>query len=213
MPTKNNWKIFLANSVICRHENNNAYLGSGRLLLVRGEGGFIGGITFKIFIGFGGHFQIRDHYRGGGQCKKYKAVTNVNWNWIKWWTLARFVAGKFVVFTSIGWGGGAISQHVKFTGGSILKKSLDEVGGGSVWKSSNLSQNGRNPPPPLSQVINDVLYINCNILSFTLPIFENQILPSLTGKQFYKRMVFPEIHLPVAHNPTHPCYQNWKAYW
>ena len=62
MPTKNNWKIFLANSVICRHENNNAYLGSGRLLLV---GGIIGGITFKIFIGFGGHFQIRDHYWGG----------------------------------------------------------------------------------------------------------------------------------------------------
>ena len=29
-------------------------------------------------------------------------------------------------------GGGAISQPVKFTGGSILKKSLDEVGGGSV---------------------------------------------------------------------------------
>ena len=53
MPTKNNGKIFLANSVICRHENNNAYLGSGRLLLVRGgEEGFIGGITFKIFIGF-----------------------------------------------------------------------------------------------------------------------------------------------------------------
>lgn len=65
MPTKNNGKIFLANSVICRHENNYAYLGSGRLLLVRGGGGFIGGITFKIFIGFGGHFQIRDHYRGG----------------------------------------------------------------------------------------------------------------------------------------------------
>ena len=63
-------------------------------------------------------------------------------------------------------------------------------------------------PPPLSQVINDVLHINYNILSFTLPIFENQILPGLTGKQFYKRMVFPEIHLPVAHNPTHPCYQN-----
>ena len=27
-------------------------------------------------------------------------------------------------------GGGAISQPVKFTGGSILKKNLDEVGGG-----------------------------------------------------------------------------------
>ena len=66
MPTKNNWKIFLANSVICRHENNNEYLGSGCLLLVRGGGGgIIGGMTFKIFIGFGGHFQIRDHYRGG----------------------------------------------------------------------------------------------------------------------------------------------------
>ena len=68
MPTKNNWKIFLAISVICRHENNNADLGSSRLLLVRGGGGgegFMGGIPFKIFIGFGGHFQIRDHYRGG----------------------------------------------------------------------------------------------------------------------------------------------------
>ena len=29
-----------------------------------------------------------------------------------------------------GGGEGAISQPVKFTGGSILKKSLDEVGGG-----------------------------------------------------------------------------------
>ena len=110
-------------------------------------------------------------------------------------------------------GGGVISQSVKFTGGSILKKAWMKLGGGgAVWKSSKLSQNGRNHRP-LSQVINDVLYINCNILSFNLPIFENQILPGLTGKQFYKRMVFPEIHLPVAHNPTHPCYQNWKAYW
>ena len=151
MPTKNNWKIFLANSVICRHENNNAYLGSGRLLLVRGEGGFIGGITFKIFIGFGGHFQIRDHYRGGGQCKKYKAVTNVNWNWIKWWTLARFVAGKFVVFTSIGWGGGGGGNFTtcKIYGRINSKKKLGRSwGGGSVRKSSNTSHNGRPPPPP-----------------------------------------------------------------
>ena len=107
-------------------------------------------------------------------------------------------------------GGGAISQPVKFTGGSILKKSLDEVGGGGPFENllSFLKMAATTPPPLLLQVINDVLYINCNILSFTVPIFENQILPGLTGKQFYKRMVFPEIHLPVAHNPTHPCYQN-----
>ena len=104
--------------------------------------------------------------------------------------------------------GGAISQPVKFTGRSILKKSLDEVGGGRPFENllSFLKMAATTPPP--SQVINDVLYMNCNIFSFTLPVSENQILPGLTGKQFYKRMVFPEIHLPVAHNPTHPCYQN-----
>ena len=32
----------------------------------------------------------------------------------------------------VGGGGGGNSQPVEFTGGSILKKSLDEVGGGSV---------------------------------------------------------------------------------
>ena len=112
-------------------------------------------------------------------------------------------------------GGGGNFTTCKIYGRINSKKKLGwSWGGGSVWKSSKLSQNGRNQPPPLLlQVINDVLYINCNILSFTVPIFENQILPGLTGKQFYKRMVFPEIHLPVAHNPTHPCYQNWKAYW
>ena len=74
-----------------------------------GGGGIYRGDHFQNIYWFGGHFQIRDRYQGG----------------------------KVVVFTSTGWwgwgGGGAISQSVKFTGGSILKKSLDEVGvGGSV---------------------------------------------------------------------------------
>ena len=106
-------------------------------------------------------------------------------------------------------GGGAISKPVNFRGGTIQKKTLDQFGGDQFENLLTfLKMAATPPPPPLSQVINDLLYINCNILSFTLPIFENQILPGLTGKQFYKRMVFPEIHLPVAHNPTHPCYQN-----
>ena len=118
------------------------------------------------------------------------------------------IYGRLNSKKKLGWSWGGPFENVL----SFLKMAATTPP--PVWKSSKLSQNGRNhPPPPSPQVINDVLYINCNILSFTLPIFENQILPGLTGKQFYKRMVFPEIHLPVAHNPTHPCYQNWKAYW
>ena len=72
-------------------------------------------------------------------------------------------------------GGGGNFTTCKIYGRINFKKSLDEVWGGAVWKSSKLSQNGRNQPPPLLlQVINDVLYINCNILSFTVPIFENR---------------------------------------
>ena len=106
-------------------------------------------------------------------------------------------------------GGGGNFTTCKIYGRINSKKKLGRSWGGPFENLLTfLKMAATTPPPPLSQVINDVLYINCNILSFTLPIFENQILPGLTGKQFYKRMVFPEIHLPVAHNPTHPCYQN-----
>ena len=65
MPTKNNWKIILANSVICRHENNNAYLGSGRLLLVRGEGGIYRGDHFQNIYWFWGSFSDKGSLPGG----------------------------------------------------------------------------------------------------------------------------------------------------
>lgn len=153
---------------------------------------------------------MRDHYQRG-QFKKYKAQTSVNWSWIK----ARFVAKKFVVSTSIGWVvWGSISKR-KIS----KKKKLGRSWGGWFTNLLSFLKMAANTPPPfphpplLTGNKRPAPYMNCNPFSLTFPVFENQILSGLTGKQFYKRMVFPKLHLPVAHNPTHLCYQNWKAYW
>ena len=47
-------------------------------------------------------------------------------------------------------GGGEISQPVKFTGGSILKKSLDEVGGDQFENLLTFLKMAATPPPPPS---------------------------------------------------------------